>query len=116
MSGSFQLSIDKEGIALLLFDLPDSKVNKLSVRVLEEMEKILDEASKNKEIRAMLIMSGKEDSFIAGADLATFEPIFKQPTLAEPMIDAGHRVFRKLNALSISHGGFDSWSLPWRGT
>jgi 3-hydroxyacyl-CoA dehydrogenase / enoyl-CoA hydratase / 3-hydroxybutyryl-CoA epimerase len=99
MSRSFQFSIDKQGIATLLFDLPGEKVNKLSQDILEELEKILDEAATHSEIRALLFTSGKEGNFIAGADLANFAPMFKDPSLAKPMIDTGHRVFNKLQHL-----------------
>jgi 3-hydroxyacyl-CoA dehydrogenase/enoyl-CoA hydratase/3-hydroxybutyryl-CoA epimerase len=99
MGNAFKLSVDNEGVARLVFDLPGEKVNKFSPAVLEELEKILDDAAKNKDIKIMAISSGKEDIFIAGADLHSFEPIFKDPSQGGTVISTGHRVFSKLQNL-----------------
>lgn len=99
MSRAFNLTVDNEGIARLVFDLPNEKVNKFSPEVLKELEQVLDEAAKNEKIKIMAISSGKDDVFIAGADLHSFEPIFKNPTQGAKIITEGHRVFNKLENL-----------------
>lgn len=99
MSDAFQLTVDKDNIAHLVFDLKGEKVNKFSMPVILDLEKQIDSIAKNKEIKALVISSGKDDVFVAGADLHSFEPMFKDPSLVAPMIDAGHRVFRKLENL-----------------
>lgn len=96
---AFKLSVDNEGIASLVFNLPGEKVNKFNAPVMEELEKILDTVAQDKKIKIMTISSGKEDIFIAGADLHSFEPIFKDPSLGAKIITAGHRVFNKLQNL-----------------
>lgn len=101
MDNAFKLSVDNEGIASLVFDLPGEKVNKFTASVMEELEKILDEVAQDKKIKLMTIASGKEDIFIAGADLHSFEPIFKDPSLGAKIITTGHRVFNKLQNLSF---------------
>lgn len=98
---AFKLSIDNEGIASLIFDLPGEKVNTFSLPVMEELEKILDTVALDKTIKIMKIASGKEGTFIAGADLHSFEPIFKDPIQGAKIIAAGHRVFHKLHNLSF---------------
>jgi 3-hydroxyacyl-CoA dehydrogenase / enoyl-CoA hydratase / 3-hydroxybutyryl-CoA epimerase len=99
MSNAFQLNIDPNRIARLVFDLPGEKVNKLSTSTIEELEKILDDIAKNKDIKALVLTSGKNDMFIAGADLKNFEPAFKEPSLVRSMIETGHRTFNKLQNL-----------------
>lgn len=99
MGNAFQLVVDSEGIANLIFDLPGEKVNKLSIPIMEELERILDEAARNKEIKILTITSGKKEIFIAGADLHSFEPVFKDPSQGKDIITTGHRVFNKLQAL-----------------
>lgn len=99
MSQAFKFSVDKDGVANLVFDLPSEKVNKFNAPVMQELEKILDEAAQNKNIKIMTIRSGKEDIFIAGADLHSFEPVFKDPSLGGTVISTGHRVFNKLQNL-----------------
>lgn len=101
MSNAFKLNIDKEGIANIVFDLPGEKVNKLSIATMKELDGLLDEVAANKEIKVLTISSGKPDIFIAGADLRSFEPIFKDPSKGREIIAAGHRVLNKLSALPI---------------
>lgn len=99
MGDAFKLSVNQEGIAILLFDLPGEKVNKLSLPELEELERMLDQAASNTSIKAMVITSGKENIFIAGADLHTFEESFKEPPIAEKLLNYGHKIFNKLEEL-----------------
>lgn len=99
MGNAFQLSVNQEGIATLLFDLPGEKVNKLSQPVLEELEQMLEQAAKDHTIKALTIASGKEGIFIAGADLHAFEDSFKDPSIADRLIAYGHRVYNKLASL-----------------
>lgn len=99
MNKAFDFMVGHDGVAYLIFDLPGEKVNKLTMPALEELEQILDGIASNKSIKALVITSGKEDSFIAGADLRSFEKIFKDPKLTEQTIATGHRVFNKLSAL-----------------
>lgn len=106
MSQAFQLTVGSDSIARLVFDLPNEKVNKLWLPQLEELEKILDELANRKDIKALVISSGKEDVFIAGADLKSFEGAFKDKVQLENGIKLGHRVFNKLEALPFPSVAF----------
>lgn len=99
MSEAFKLTIDTDGIAHLVFDYPDEKVNKISLAVLEELDTILDGIKDNAQIKALVITSAKDGIFIAGADLKSFEGLFKDFDLAKKMIEMGHGVFNKLEDL-----------------
>lgn len=99
MSQAFTYKISSEGICDLIFDLPGEKVNKFSIPVLEELERIIDSLSTNNTIQMLKLMSGKENVFIAGADLHSFEPAFEDPRIAEKIILTGQRVFRKIEQL-----------------
>lgn len=99
MTSAFQLQISQDGIAELTFNLPNEKVNKLSLPVMEELEKHLDQIANNSSIKALKLTSAKEGTFIAGADLHSFEKVFDSPEKAEEIIRTGHRVFNKLQNL-----------------
>lgn len=99
MSNAFQFNLDEKGIGHLVFDLPNEKVNKLSLDTLLELETILDKIHNQSGIRILEITSGKEDTFIAGADLHGFAPAFKDPAQLDKLINTGHRVFNKLENL-----------------
>ncbi len=99
MSNAFQFHLDENGIGRLVFDLPNEKVNKFTIEVMKELEEVVDKLHNLPGIRALVITSGKEDIFIAGADLHSFAPAFKDPKLLDNMIRTGHRVFNKLENL-----------------
>ena len=58
-----------DGVAVLLFDTPKRPVNVLSGGMLEEAAPLMEEIEKDDAIAAVVLASGKPDSFIAGADL-----------------------------------------------
>lgn len=98
-SSPFTLTDLGEGVHKLVFDLPGEKVNKLSVEVLQELEKIIDPLSQRKDVTALIIISAKKDIFIAGADIKQFEPAFKDPVYGRKIIENGQNVFNKLSKL-----------------
>ncbi len=57
------------GVALVRFDLPESKVNVLSSALLDEFTSVLDTIGSDPSFRASVLISDKPDNFIAGADL-----------------------------------------------
>ncbi|MGK5595656.1 MAG: 3-hydroxyacyl-CoA dehydrogenase NAD-binding domain-containing protein [Parachlamydiaceae bacterium] len=99
MSQAFELKLLPNGVAEIIFDAKNEKVNTFSVPILEELEAILDSIATHQEIKLLVFKSGKEDVFIAGADLHRFEAAFDDATIAEKMIRTGHRVFLKLQNL-----------------
>lgn len=65
------LKIEKtrDGIALVIIDSPGTKVNKVSSGLLAEIETMIDSIERDVTVRAMAVVSGKEDNFIVGADI-----------------------------------------------
>src|SRR5512147_464729 len=95
---AFTYEIDKDGIAVLTFDLPGEKVNKLTTPVMQELGALLDELAAKKEIRALVFRSGKEGNFIVGADIAEIRGITDAAT-AERLSQRGQAVMNKLESL-----------------
>jgi 3-hydroxyacyl-CoA dehydrogenase/enoyl-CoA hydratase/3-hydroxybutyryl-CoA epimerase len=90
----FRLTIEPDGLALLVFDTPSEKVNKLSMPVMKELERVLDGLANRSDVKALLLLSAKPGVFIAGADV---NEIAKADRNADPeMVRGGHRTFNKL--------------------
>ncbi len=66
---AFDLQIEEDGLAVLTFDLPGEKANKLSSGVVAELGDLLVRLSREARIRGLVLRSGKPDIFIAGADV-----------------------------------------------
>lgn len=100
MSNAWTKSLDSDRIAWLTFDLPDGKVNKFTASALAELSAMLDQLAAEDAIKAIVIRSGKEGNFIAGADINELARI-KDVRDAKAKSQAGHAVFAKLAALPI---------------
>lgn len=67
-----RLTLPEPEIAVLSIDEPDKSVNVLSRRMLEELNRRLDELEKRGDLIGLVLLSGKPGTFIAGADLREF--------------------------------------------
>ena len=73
------LTITRHGTtAVLTLDLPGEPVNKLNAAVKAEFEAALEELRSDAAVRALVIISGKPDTFIAGADIEEFTRLSTQ--------------------------------------
>lgn len=69
----YALSVEVEdGIAVITLDLPGEPVNKISRAVKDEFLLLADRLERDTELRGAVIISGKPDVFIAGADIDEF--------------------------------------------
>jgi 3-hydroxyacyl-CoA dehydrogenase/enoyl-CoA hydratase/3-hydroxybutyryl-CoA epimerase len=100
MTTSLSFTLDKNGIANLIFDLPNEKVNKLSAPVLAELETALNVIDGNKGIRVLLITSAKKDIFIAGADINEIKDL-RDVDDARKKVSRGQEILSKIAALKI---------------
>ena len=76
---SISFELDKNGIAVLRFNNPESSVNELSqndvswlLEFLDNIDRQLDMIENEDEIRAVVLYSGKESSFINGGDIREY--------------------------------------------
>ena len=79
MTNIVKMSTLDGGIALLTVDTPDSKLNVLSAAVFAELAAILDDLESRKDVNGLIIVSGKEDNFFAGADVKQIRELQSQP-------------------------------------
>lgn len=91
-------SIEREGdLAILWFDLPGEKVNKLSSAILRELASVLDTIAAS-DAKKLIIASRKRGIFIAGADITEFTTVSGIDD-AKAFVKLGQQVFTKLQSL-----------------
>lgn len=61
-----------DGIAVVTLDVPNEKVNKLNRAVKDEFTALFDRLDRDDTVRGAVLISGKPDNFIAGADIEEF--------------------------------------------
>ena len=74
----WRFSVDMQGIAWAVFDREGESQNSLGRRPLEELAMIIEraeEGARDKSIRGLVFISGKEKGFIVGADVREFEQL-----------------------------------------
>jgi 3-hydroxyacyl-CoA dehydrogenase / enoyl-CoA hydratase / 3-hydroxybutyryl-CoA epimerase len=98
MNTAFSLSHDDRGVATLCFDVKDSKVNKFSAHVMDELEKILDDIKSNNHIKLLVLKSAKKNIFIAGADIEELRNMHSEND-AEEKSKRGQSIFNKIENL-----------------
>jgi 3-hydroxyacyl-CoA dehydrogenase / enoyl-CoA hydratase / 3-hydroxybutyryl-CoA epimerase len=97
------LETDSDGVAWLVFDDPDRKVNVLTAAVMARLDELLGEvesASERGEVRALVVRSGKDGSFIAGADIDAIAGI-RDPAVGAAQAGRGQAVFQRIHALRV---------------
>ena len=87
-------------VAILTLDVPGGPVNTLSLGLAEEMRAVFDELERDTAIAAAVLISGKPDNFIAGADIEQFLE-FKTAEEAEQASYTGQKLLSRLERLRL---------------
>ena len=95
---NWKVNEDNDGIAWLHLDKADSNTNVLSAEVLEEFDILLNSYTQHPP-RGLVILSDKDNGFIAGADVKEFNR-FETEDEAREAIKRGHKIMNRLEALS----------------
>jgi 3-hydroxyacyl-CoA dehydrogenase/enoyl-CoA hydratase/3-hydroxybutyryl-CoA epimerase len=89
------LSIEEQDqILIVTLDQAGEKVNKLDEQLIEEFKDLLPQA-REKSVKGIVLISGKEDNFIAGADVKMFKNK-KAPEEIEALSRTGNELLLKV--------------------
>lgn len=97
---AFQLSIDDSGIATIAIDVPGEAQNTLKEAFVSEISQLLDQLEANADVKGLIITSGKDDSFVAGADITMLKAVTTAEQ-AQSLAKAGQDIFNRLERLKI---------------
>jgi 3-hydroxyacyl-CoA dehydrogenase/enoyl-CoA hydratase/3-hydroxybutyryl-CoA epimerase len=86
-------------VARVVLDLPGEPVNKITREVREELAALLDRLDRDAQVRAVVLLSGKADTFVAGADIDEFVALRSQGEALE-LVRAGQALINRLAALA----------------
>ncbi|WP_110456113.1 fatty acid oxidation complex subunit alpha FadJ [Shewanella algidipiscicola] len=100
MEKSFSLNRLENGIAVLTMDVPGETMNTLRAEFGPEICEMLAEIKADPQIRGIVLVSGKKDSFVAGADISMLAAC-QTAEDARQLSKQGHEVFQALESLNI---------------
>lgn len=95
---AFKLTVDDAGIATLMMDVPGEAQNTIKASFADEFEAILQRLETDTHIQAVVLMSGKPDSFLVGADVKMLEKVSSAHE-ATQLSRRGQQSFDRLSAL-----------------
>jgi len=97
---TFSLEIREDKIGVLTMDVPGETMNTLRTEFADEISELMNDIKGNKDLKGLVIISGKKSSFIAGADVSMIAAC-ETAADAEQMSLEGHRVMGELENLDI---------------
>ncbi|MGN6422298.1 MAG: 3-hydroxyacyl-CoA dehydrogenase NAD-binding domain-containing protein [Asticcacaulis sp.] len=66
---NFKIDLDADGILVCAFDVPNKTMNTFTKAALADLEKIAERAKTDAGVKGVILTSGKDNGFCAGADL-----------------------------------------------
>ena len=69
MNNTIQYTVDNDGIATLILDLPGKSMNVLCDDLISDLSECIEKVAADEAIEGAIIASGKKTAFVAGADL-----------------------------------------------
>jgi 3-hydroxyacyl-CoA dehydrogenase/enoyl-CoA hydratase/3-hydroxybutyryl-CoA epimerase len=94
---AFTVSVH-EGVARVVLDLPGEPVNKITRAVRDELDGVLTGIERDPDVRAAVLLSGKPDTFIAGADIDEFVALRTRQE-ARALVQGGQALINRLETL-----------------
>lgn len=94
---SFTIDVDKDGIALMTIDVPDQSMNVWDELLLSEFPKFIEDFISNDDYKGLVICSGKENAFLAGADLRMLDK--QKPGMDKAGFELGSVLTRALRRM-----------------
>lgn len=100
---NWRFDVDFEQIGWLTINTPGAGVNTLSREAIVELETIVshvEELANGREILGVVLLSGKESGFIAGADISEFDAMSDYSILPEALRRT-HAIFQRIQNLKV---------------
>jgi 3-hydroxyacyl-CoA dehydrogenase/enoyl-CoA hydratase/3-hydroxybutyryl-CoA epimerase len=111
----FKLEVDADGIALVTWDSPGRSMNLIDLKVIEELNALVEQVAGNAAIKGAVITSGKE-TFCGGADLTMLEMFsreFADMAKAQGEEAAAALLFEESRKLSVLYRRIETCGKPW---
>jgi 3-hydroxyacyl-CoA dehydrogenase/enoyl-CoA hydratase/3-hydroxybutyryl-CoA epimerase len=113
---NFSYAVDA-GVAVITFDMEGEPVNTLAPAISAEFEALMTRAASDQDAKAIVIISGKRDTFIAGAKIDFLQTI-KSAAEATALSRQGQAGFDRLDAfekpvVAAIHGACLGGGLEW---
>ena len=97
---AFTLDKREDGIAILTMDVPGETMNTLKAEFGDQITTMLDQIESDNSIKGVVVASGKENSFVAGADILMLDGC-ETAEQAQALSSSGQAIFDRIEKLKI---------------
>lgn len=89
----------KENVAVITLNQPGEKVNTLNEAMMDQFANFLDDLESDASLKGAVLISGKENNFIAGADIEMFKARETAEEIEQLSLD-GHAILNRVESSS----------------
>lgn len=97
---AFSLTMRLDNVGVITIDVPGEKMNTLKAAFVDEIREVIGSARQHKQLAGLVFISGKPDSFIAGADISMIDACTSAQE-AQALAQAGQKVMAEIAALPV---------------
>ena len=97
--GPLSVEVTPEGVAVITYDVPGHSMNTLQADFIVSFGELFERVISDRNVVAAVLISGKKDSFIAGADLKMLDKVVSRDD-ALAISRQGHEALARLNKAS----------------
>ncbi|CDG18321.1 fatty acid oxidation complex subunit alpha FadJ [Xenorhabdus doucetiae] len=91
----FSFSVRDDKVGIITIDVPGEKVNTLKAEFVDQFLVIFEKAQQVSDLKGLVIISGKPDTFIAGADISMIAHC-QSPQEATELAEKGQKLFAQI--------------------
>ncbi len=97
-ASAFHLHMRLDHVGVITIDVPGEKMNTLKAEFVPQIKAVLDEARRHAQLAGLVLISGKPDNFVAGADISMIANC-KSADEAEALAKQGQEIMAMIAAL-----------------
>ncbi|NVK24147.1 MAG: fatty acid oxidation complex subunit alpha FadJ [Gammaproteobacteria bacterium] len=99
-SSAFSLDVQENGIGVITIDVPNETMNVLKAEFGEQVGAVLDQVEQDETIQGLVLISGKDNSFVAGADVSMLDAC-KNAQEVKEIAQLGQKLFDRIEGMKI---------------
>jgi 3-hydroxyacyl-CoA dehydrogenase / enoyl-CoA hydratase / 3-hydroxybutyryl-CoA epimerase len=114
MQDNFRLDIDRDGIALITWDMPERAMNLITLAAMAELSALVERLAGDAAVKGVVITSAK-DTFCGGADLTLLAQLGRTFAGSAAAADEQQaaRLFEESRKLSLLYRRIETCGKPW---
>ena len=100
VTSAFQLEVKDNGVAVITIDVVGETMNTLRAEFVQQVTEVLDQVAADTSIKGVVLVSGKDNSFVAGADVGMLDAC-QNAQDAQAIATQGQEIFQRIEDMKV---------------